>query len=94
MVWGKTNPTDENITNVYQMWVDERYRGRGVGAALLRGIQQWAVDKNCKCLELKVAQDNLPAIRFYQGFGFIKSDLIEEPDLDGVVNLFVMMLPL
>lgn len=63
-------------------------RGSGVGAALLRTVESWAVGERCGRLFLSSTPFLISAIRLYEGFGFRRME--EEPqDLFGT-ELFTM----
>jgi len=51
------------------LYVSERYRRRGVGAALFEGVSRLAVERGCGRLEWAVLDWNRPAIDFYEGLG-------------------------
>ena len=51
------------------LFVDEEYRGKGFGKALLVYLAQLAVERNCGRLEWAVLNWNEPAIKFYQSLG-------------------------
>ena len=50
--------------------VTEGARRRGVGKALTRRAQRWAVDKNLKQIRLNVWEFNEGAIKFYERLGY------------------------
>ncbi len=58
------------ITNVA---VSERFRKKGVGSALMRGMLEEAKKSGLSFLTLEVRASNLDAIRLYKKFGFKKS---------------------
>jgi GNAT superfamily N-acetyltransferase len=51
------------------LYVRERYRGRGLGAALFRQAERHARDRGIACLEWQTPSWNADAIRFYQRLG-------------------------
>jgi ribosomal protein S18 acetylase RimI-like enzyme len=53
------------------MAVKKRFRGRGVGGALIRKALEFAMENGKKMLYLRVRRDNLAAINFYKRHGFI-----------------------
>ncbi len=56
----------------FGMSVDERFRGRGLGSALLAAGLDWARRSGfIRRVELEVYADNLPAIALYEKFGFV-----------------------
>ncbi len=56
---------------IEDLYVDERYRGRGFGAALFAHIARLAVERGCGRLEWSVLDWNKPAIRFYETLGAV-----------------------
>ena len=51
------------------LFVNPKFRGKGVGRALLRYLARVAVDRNCGRLEWSVLDWNSPAIGFYKSLG-------------------------
>lgn len=56
---------------VEDLFVDEAFRRRGVGAALLRHVARLARERDCGRLEWSVLDWNEPAIRFYRELGAV-----------------------
>jgi GNAT superfamily N-acetyltransferase len=56
---------------IEDLFVDEPYRRRGFGAALLRHVARLAVERNCGRLEWSVLDWNQPAIDFYKKLGAV-----------------------
>lgn len=56
------------ITNVA---VAKEVRGRGIGAALVAAMQQWAAEHGIERIVLEVRVSNAPAIHVYEEKGFI-----------------------
>jgi GNAT superfamily N-acetyltransferase len=54
---------------IEDLFVDEEFRRRGFGGALLRYVAQLAKQRNCGRLEWSVLDWNEPAIRFYRKLG-------------------------
>lgn len=52
------------------MSVDERFRGAGVGTALMEGLFDWARDFGIQKICLNVFPHNSRAISFYEKMGF------------------------
>lgn len=50
--------------------VDERYRWRGIGRALLEHAQEWAVEQGATSIELTVYEFNRTARSFYERLGY------------------------
>jgi len=51
------------------LFVRPRFRGQGVGKALLRRLAKTAVDEGCARFEWNVLNWNTPSIQFYQSLG-------------------------
>jgi len=51
------------------LYVRQKFRGRGYGAALLRHLAHLAVERNCGRLEWSVLDWNHRAIDFYKSLG-------------------------
>ncbi|WP_329564831.1 ribosomal protein S18-alanine N-acetyltransferase [Kitasatospora sp. NBC_01266] len=56
--------------DVQTIAVDDRYQGRGLGAALLADLVEESVRRGCTELLLEVRIDNFRAQRLYERFGF------------------------
>lgn len=54
---------------IEDLFVDEAFRRRGFGSALLRYVARLAVERQCGRLEWAVLNWNEPAIRFYKKLG-------------------------
>ena len=70
LLWGKSDKDNIRVANLYQMWVNPKFRGQGVGLALLENIRHWACSIGCHSLQLSVAINNGRAYHFYKAFGF------------------------
>lgn len=68
------------LLNVHDLAVVPQARGRGIGRALLRAIEEEARQCGCCRLTLEVRADNAVARRLYQDFGFDPGD----PATDGM----------
>ena len=51
------------------LYVCERYRGKGLGTALINKVISAAKDENCSRLRWQVSSWNEPAIAFYKSLG-------------------------
>ena len=58
-----------HVTNIA---VDQAYRGRGIGRALLAALMQYAANLGVAYLTLEVRRSNLVAQRLYERFGFVR----------------------
>ena len=58
------------LVNVHDLAVLPQHRGRGVGRALLAGVEQRARARGCCKITLEVLDENAPARQLYARFGF------------------------
>jgi ribosomal protein S18 acetylase RimI-like enzyme len=61
---------------VYHLAVDEQYRRRGLGAALMAELEKHLKTKGCLRSYLLVTRDNIEAIHFYENLGWEQMDLL------------------
>lgn len=59
-----------SILNIHDFAVSARHRGKGIGLALMQGIESFARKHAYKKLTLEVLSGNVPAIKAYQKAGF------------------------
>lgn len=64
---------EQNIVQVFQMWVAPQYRGIGASKALINSIVNWAKNNSAQCLNLSVTQTNVAAIGLYKASGFVET---------------------
>ena len=60
---------DWNAAIVDTMWVDERYRGQGLGAALVRDVERVLAENHCRIVIL--ATFDFQARPFYEKLGYL-----------------------
>jgi RimJ/RimL family protein N-acetyltransferase len=53
--------------------VAEAWRGRGIGTALIRHLEAWAVARGAERIILNVSEANTDAIRLYHALGYVES---------------------
>ena len=56
--------------------VDIDHRGKGIGSALLRTLEEWAIERGLVRLQLLVDRDNHPAWGFYRRQGWNTTNLV------------------
>jgi GNAT superfamily N-acetyltransferase len=62
------------------LWVDPRFRGRGLGTALIEAVVQWARERDLSQILLWVTEGNHHAETLYLRNGFVRTgDEIDEP---------------
>jgi GNAT superfamily N-acetyltransferase len=68
-------PEDRHgAVELYSMWVQRSWRGRGVGDLLVTEVINWAREHNHKRVDLWIVDDNPTAGRLYQRHGFRATD--------------------
>ncbi len=70
LAWVRIESADRARANLYQMWVDPEFRGRGIGQALLSTAVEWARLAGAQAIELDVTYGDTPAMRMYAKAGF------------------------
>ncbi len=59
---------------VYYVAVSSEHRRRGIGAALMQGIEDGLVAMGCPKLNLQVRADNRGVLSFYRSLGYMLED--------------------
>jgi ribosomal-protein-alanine acetyltransferase len=62
--------TGNDVADIHNIAVVESHRGRGIGAALLDAVLEWAVDQGASAIMLEVRADNVVAQSLYASRGF------------------------
>jgi ribosomal protein S18 acetylase RimI-like enzyme len=55
---------------IWHIYVDKKYRNKGIGKKLMSSISEYAKEKNFKIIWLEVSNYNVPAIMLYHKMGF------------------------
>ncbi|PLX45907.1 MAG: GNAT family N-acetyltransferase [Deltaproteobacteria bacterium] len=64
------------VALIEDLIVEKNSRGTGVGAHLLKEVEEWAKSKGASRLQLLAYKDNGPAEKFYKDSGWVKTNLI------------------
>ncbi len=83
-----TNATQK--AEIAKLYVAKKARALGLGSSLLRAVLLYAEEQRINCLWLKVWEENLLAIAFYERHGFFKTACTEVYVGARVFNDFVM----
>ena len=60
----------ERYGEVKRMWVRPRFRGFGLGRAMLESLAEYTLSRGIEVLRLETGVDQTAAIALYEGFGF------------------------
>jgi GNAT superfamily N-acetyltransferase len=88
VVQGRRRPPTDLM--VFSMWVDPGHRRRGVGAALIDAVIDWARSWGGLHVVLWVFAGNEDAIRFYQRLGFAVESGTEDAASGGSYGALAM----
>lgn len=64
------------VALVEDLVVEDIYRGQGLGKELLSAIEDWAMARDVKRLQLLADRNNTPALAFYQKLNWKSTQLI------------------
>ena len=70
LAWGVVHSAESSVCHIYQMWVNPKCRGLGIGRAFLNKIAAWANQLKLNHLALSVTITNTSAVALYSSFGF------------------------
>ncbi|MEE3806704.1 MULTISPECIES: GNAT family N-acetyltransferase [Lysinibacillus] len=56
--------------------LDSTVEGKGIGTALVKAVEQTAVEQNCAIISLITTNDNLHALKFYQKRGYCLIEIL------------------
>ncbi|MEE9494345.1 MAG: GNAT family N-acetyltransferase [Gammaproteobacteria bacterium] len=87
-----TDPGDVSYVFLSDLFVENTYRNRGFGSALLHAAEDWAQQLGCHKIALKVMSENDAAMRFYQKNRFISRFTIMDRAIDSVKTPVKQML--
>ncbi len=67
--------------------VSESYRGNGLADVLMQALILRAIERKCENITLEVAENNIPAIKLYEKYGFVAVGKRKNfyKDTDGIV---------
>lgn len=63
------------IGAIYDLFVEEKYRGKGIGTKLIKKFILWLKANKIKLIELDVSPKNKTAIKLYERLGFKESSI-------------------
>ena len=77
LVWCKLSDRETGLAEIFQMWVNPKHRGIGVGEKLLQAAIECARNHSMERIGLEVTATNSAAAAFYQSQGFQQVGEIE-----------------
>ncbi|MBB6454917.1 ribosomal protein S18 acetylase RimI-like enzyme [Salirhabdus euzebyi] len=69
------------------LWVDESLRGQGLGSELLKKIEEVAVEKKCRLIQLDSFSFQAP--KFYQKYGYQVVGIVEDYPDNGLQQYYL-----
>lgn len=60
------------------IWVDERFRGQGIGKALLRHLLASCPERNLRSLISRIESNNVASLRLHEACGFVQTGLLKD----------------
>ncbi len=64
------------VALVEDMVVEDTHRGEGIGRDLLLAVEEWAIARGVRRLQLLADQKNIPALEFYKKMDWESTQLI------------------
>jgi ribosomal protein S18 acetylase RimI-like enzyme len=83
LAWCKVSASEHGFADLFQMWVEPKSRGHGIGAALLREAINFARNTGAGTLRLEVTVAESAAMNLYRSHGFVPVGA-EEPLREGL----------
>lgn len=73
---GKYDTT--NVINLETMFVDEKYRKKGIGKSLIKAVEDWAKSKfkDDFVIEITAIKSNINAVKFYKDLGYEEQKIV------------------
>ncbi|MDO5979912.1 GNAT family N-acetyltransferase [Flavivirga spongiicola] len=69
-LWFCTRHYSGKSVEVDHVYIDETYRGKGLGKQFFEWIYNYALEKGCESVELNTYVSNYPSHKFYYNEGF------------------------
>ncbi|MBW8769053.1 MAG: GNAT family N-acetyltransferase [Gemmatimonadetes bacterium] len=72
LAWARIDPENDEVAELFQVWVDPLYRQRGVGRLVIDSALDWARASGVRQMLLSVALGPGSALEFYRRLGFVE----------------------
>jgi GNAT superfamily N-acetyltransferase len=83
---GALRAFQENMVEIKRMYVDEAFRGQGIGGIILAGLESWARELNFLACVLETGDKQPEAIHLYQKKGYTEiANYGQYQDVEGSV---------
>lgn len=82
---------EAHVTNIA---IRPDYRGQGLGKELLSQVIAWAKQRGVCTISLEVRISNVPALRLYEGLGFVRMGVRKKYYSDNGEDAYLMLLRL
>lgn len=63
------------LGEVLDLYIDEKYRGQGIGSKMLAMMESYFKDNNCDSMWIQVFALNHPAHNLYKKYGFVDREI-------------------
>ncbi len=71
----------KNVCELEDVWVDEKFRGKGIGREFMKQFEEWCRSKNVNKLKIVASVQNTKVIKLYKEEGYKELDLVLEKDI-------------
>ena len=71
LAWFNIEEENYEKSVLYQMWINPKFRNRGIGFKMLKEYKDWSIKLGAKYLYLNVTTTNSSASHLYSSFGFV-----------------------
>lgn len=91
---GAFKPYDQNTVEIKRMFVEDNYRGRGIGVVILKELESWAAELQYTGCILETGKRQPEAISLYQKAGYhIIKNFGQYENIENSVCMLKRLLP-
>ena len=76
MIWMKVKTNPSKIGFIYDVFIEEKFRGKGYGKSLMLLLEEKAREMQLKSLDLHVFGSNRVARNLYEGLGYETTNVL------------------